>query len=98
MFGDVPNYFHAVGCFDCSWTQRVESAYSLAAEMIMHMSQRGLRVVRIPKRTDVEQTFVFRPTYFTRAPQPVVYGLSFVPTIDYFWSFRLKGCSELWFA
>jgi cation diffusion facilitator CzcD-associated flavoprotein CzcO len=26
MLGGIPNYFQAIGCFDCSWTQRVESA------------------------------------------------------------------------
>lgn len=100
LLGDVPNYFQATGCFDCSWTQRVESAYFLSAQIIEYMAKKNLSVIKVPKKAGLESTFVFKPNYILRKKDdiPVVYGITHNPTYDYFFSFRLKNCKDLLFS
>lgn len=100
MLGNIPNYFQAVGCFDCSWTQRIESAYNLSVQIIEYMSNKSLNTVKVPKRTDVKHTVVFTPNYFLRKKDdlPIIYSLTANPTYDYFFSFHFKYCKELIFS
>jgi cation diffusion facilitator CzcD-associated flavoprotein CzcO len=100
MLGGIPNYFQAVGCFDCSWTQRIESAYNLSTQIIEYLSKKSLNVVQVPKRIDVKQTLVFKPNFILRKTNvlPIVYGLKESPTYDYFFSFHLAFCKELVFS
>jgi monooxygenase len=100
LLGGIPNYFHTIGCFDCSWTQRVESAYKLSSKIIKLMSQRSYNTVKVFKRTDLENTFVFKPNYILRKKNeiPIIYGISHNPTYDFFFSFSLFSCRELVFS
>ncbi len=100
MLGDIPNFFQAIGCFDCSWTQRIESAYHLSTRIIEHMSKKSLNLVKVPKRTDVTHTLVFTPNFILRKIDslPIVYGLKQYPTYDHFFSFHLNFCNEIVFA
>lgn len=100
MLGNIPNYFHAIGCFDCSWTQRVESAYSLSTRIIEYMSNKSLNIIKVPKRTDIKRKLVFKPNYILRKVDeiPIIYGLTDNPVYDYFFSFHLKDCKEFVFS
>jgi cation diffusion facilitator CzcD-associated flavoprotein CzcO len=100
MFGGIPNYFHAIGCFDCSWTQRVESCYELSCNIINHMKKNNLKTVSIPIDRNKKSTYVFSPNYLTRIEHtlPVIYGLTYNPSIDYFFSFEYERCNELEFT
>ena len=99
LLGEIPNYFQAIGCFDCSWTQRVESAYKLASEIILHTSKNNFKIVKVPIRKNLKQNYVFNPNYIKRTENvnPIIYGITFIPTIDYIFSFNLELCDELIF-
>ena len=100
MFGGIPNYFQAIGCFDCSWTQRVESCYKLSCDIINYMKSNNLKIVSLPVDRNKKCEYVFKPNYITRNEKtlPVVYDLSFLPSYDYYFSFNLKDCKELTFT
>lgn len=100
MLGGIPNYFQAIGCFDCSWTQRIESCYKLSCDVIKYMKDNNIKVVSLPVDRSKTQTMIFKPNYITRNEKtlPVVYDLTFIPSYDYYFSFKLENCKELKFT
>jgi monooxygenase len=98
MMGSVPNYFHPLGCFHCSWTQRVEQLAHMIVDVIVHMRKRGYRRVWV-NRKKVPFQPVFRPNFVMREEYlPRAYGMTEVPMLDHFLSFRLLASRELRFA
>jgi monooxygenase len=100
MFGGIPNYFQAIGCFDCSWTQRIESCYKLSCDVINHIKNNNLKIVSLPIDRNKKNTYSFTPNYLKRHEKtiPVIYDMTFIPTIDYLLTFKLENCKELIFT
>jgi monooxygenase len=100
MMGGIPNYFQAIGCFDCSWTQRIESCYKLSCTIINHMKDNKFNNVFVPIDRNKKNNYIFTPNFILRHKEtlPVVYDITFIPTLDYFFSFNFEKCNELIFS
>jgi cation diffusion facilitator CzcD-associated flavoprotein CzcO len=97
MLGGVPNYFQPFGCFDCSWTGRIERICAFTTKIIEKMYKSGSTKLLVPRK-DVPFDHVFTPNYIKRnkaTPRP--YGLWNNPTMDFLFSFHIATCKELKF-
>ena len=64
------------------------------------MKDNNFNKVCIPIDRNKIQKFVFTPSYIKRCEEtiPVIYDITFIPTIDYFFGFNFKTCNELIFS
>jgi len=83
MMGGLPNYFQPFGPPHTSFTRRVETISGLIVKIILHMQQRGLESVSIPRQAVAKRPRI-TPNYVLRKLDdlPAFHGALELPSID----------------
>jgi len=83
MMGGLPNYFQPFGPPHTSFTRRVETISRLIVKIILHMQQRGLESVSIPRQAVAKRPRI-TPNYVMRKLDdlPAFHGALELPSID----------------